>query len=186
MHSHYSRIGKTYRAALRSIKGFKKDASGLTTLVNTAWLFASACLWNTTQFSTKEIDAAKEKIKEYLRLSKDSRKAFLAFCQRIVLAQALVGGHTYQRLALPSVWLDRRNKTGFGLTKPGYDEIKKIRESLPQYLRELKALAEAVLEFSEEPTGKNYQYWKSYFADRQVPGAMEAFQVFVANFLFSI
>ncbi|GGA90037.1 hypothetical protein [Puia dinghuensis] len=185
MQSHYSRIGKTYRAALRSIKGFKKDASGPAALANTAWLFASSCLWNSTPFSTKEIDAAKEKIKEYLSQSKDSRKAFLAFCQRIVLAQVLFAGYM-DRLPLPSVWLDRRNKSGFAITKSGYEQIKTVRESLPQYFRELRALAEAVLEFSEEPTGKNYHYWKGYFSDRQVPGALEAFQVFAANFLFTI
>jgi len=186
MQPHHSRIGKSYRATLKVIRGFKKDHPEITMLSHTAWLFASSILWNSTQFSTKEIEAAKEKIKEYLRLSRDPRKAFLGFCQRIALAPIILGNPTDDNLALPSVWLDRRNKDGFSATKVEYIRIKKVRESLPQYFRELKALAEAVLEFSEEPTGKNYRYWKSYFSERQTRGILEFFQVYAVNYLFTL
>jgi len=186
MQSHHSRIGKTYRATLRAIKGVRNDHPSLVALSRTAWLFAASNLWNSTHFSIKEIEASIEKIKEYLRCSKDPRKAFLAFCQRIVLAHSVLGDRTDNCLPLPSMWLDRRNKVGFGATKTEYDKIKKLRESLPQYFRELKALAEAVLEFSEEPTGKNFRYWKSYFAERQVPGMLEIFQIYTINYLFTI
>jgi hypothetical protein len=152
----------------------------------TAWLFASSTLWNSTHFSTKEREACIEKIKEYLRLSRDPRKAFLAFCQRIVLAQGPFVDNLGNCLLLPSAWLDKRNKLGFATTRPAYNEIKRVRESLPQYRRELKALAEAVLEFSEEPTQKNFQYWKSYFSERKIPGLLELFQVYAINFLFTI
>ena len=40
-----------------------------------------------------------------------------------------------------------------------------------------KALAEAVLEFSEEPTIQNFQYWRRYFIDRETPGLLNLFQV---------
>jgi hypothetical protein len=186
MQTHHSRIGRRYRASLKAIKGFKKDTPALAALSRTAWLFASSIRWNSTHVSTIEIEASKEKIKEYLRLSRDPRKAFLAFCQRIVLAQGPFADDQGNCLFLPSAWLDRRNKAGFAATKPAYDEIKKVRASLPQYYRELKALAEAVLEFSEEPTQKNFQYWKSYFRERKVPGLLELFQVYAINFLYTI
>ena len=186
MQLHSFRNLRTARTTLRVVKGFKKDNPEVTVLSHTAWLFASSILWNSTAFSTSEIEAGTGKIKEFLQLSREPRKAFLVFCQRIALAPILIGDVSEQSLELPSIWLDRRNKAGFAATKSEYDRIRKVRASLPHYCRDLKALAEAVLEFSEEPTGKNYRYWKSYFADRQARGILEFFQIFSANYLFTL
>jgi len=183
---HPFRHRRTARTTLRVIKGFKKDNPEVTVLSHTAWLFASSILWNSTAFSTLEAEAATEKIKEFLKLSSNPRKGFLTFCQRIALAPILMGDIAEQTLVLPSIWLDRRNKEGFGGTKAEYDRIRKVRASLPHYFRDVKALAEAVLEFSEEPTGKNYRYWKSYFSDRQARGILEFFQIFSVNYLFTL
>ena len=58
-------------------------------LVDAAWNFAYTSLWNNTIFSTKEAEAAKEKIFEYFTLANDTRKAFVSFCQRIPPSNAL-------------------------------------------------------------------------------------------------
>ncbi len=138
-------------------------------LANTAWNFAYSTLWNCTQFSSKEINAAKEKITGYLLSGQNPEKTFLAFCQRVVLARQSVSKGAEKHIPLPSVWLDHCNESGFAGTKTSFDEIKNVRASLPAYKAELKALAEAALEFSEEPTTQNYQYWRQYFIDRQTP-----------------
>lgn len=186
MQQHESKMGKPFRVALRAIRGFKKDHPELAALSNTAWTFAYSVLWNSTQFSSKEIQAAKEKITAYLRLATDPRKAFLIFCQRVLLARFLHYPVADDCMPLPSDWLDRTNKKGFAATKQWYNNIKMLRESLPQFQYELKALAEAVLEFGEEPTGKNFRYWKSYFTERQASGLLQLFQVYAVNFLFAI
>lgn len=146
-------------------------------LVDGAWNFAYTSLWNNTQFSTKETDAAKEKIFEYFSLAKDTRKAFVSFCQRVLLTRYYVNGAKGRHLPLPSVWFDKGYEYGFVSTRKWLQEVKAVRQSLPNHKQELKALAEAVLEFSEEPTVKNYQYWRGYFIEQKTPGLLSLFQM---------
>lgn len=163
--------------SLRVVKGYLNANAEVAQLVNAAWNFAYSSLWSTTIFSTKEIDAAKARIFEYLTLAKSPRKAFLSFCQRVLLARYYINSTKGKYVPLPSVWFDRNNASGFAETKQWFAEIKVIRESLPNYKEEIKALAEAVLEFSEEPTVRNYRYWRQYFIDKETPSLLNLFQV---------
>jgi hypothetical protein len=176
---------RSYRTALRVIKGSIDQQNELVPLVNTAWNFAYSSLWNCTQFSQKEIETAKEKIFEFFILSKNPAKVFSIFCQRVLLARYYLSKHAGRSVPLPSVWLDRNNEYGFAGTKAWYDEIRSIRESLPNYKNDLKAMAEAVLEFSEEPTIQNYRYWRTYFIDKQTPGLLNLFQITAAQQLYN-
>lgn len=168
---------RAFKSTMRVVKGMNEAKPELTPLITAAWNFAYSSLWNSTQFSQKEIDTAKEKIAEYLRLAEHPAKAFSIFCQRVLLARYYVSKNASRYIPLPSVWLDRNNATGFAGTKAWYDEMKAVRESLPNYKNELKAMAEAVLEFSEEPTIQNYQYWRKYFIEKETPGLLSLFQV---------
>jgi hypothetical protein len=168
---------RIYHPTMRVVKSLNEQQTELAPLINTAWNFAYSSLWNCTQFSQKEIETGKEKIAEYLLLAKNPARAFSIFCQRVLLARYYVSKNPARYIPLPSVWLDRNNATGFAGTKAWYDEIKSVRESLPNYKSELKAMAEAVLEFSEEPTIQNYQYWRKFFIEKQTPGLLNLFQV---------
>ncbi|TDX01476.1 hypothetical protein [Dinghuibacter silviterrae] len=170
---------------LRAIKGMGKDRSELERLSEAAWTFTHCVLWNDVQFSSKEIRAAQRKIDEFLQLSKTPRQSFQSFCQRIVLARFHMLYSCRESLPLPSAWLDRANVEGFGGTKQPYAEIKALRESLPGYQRELKALGEAVLEFSEDPIGRNYRYWSSYFKDKHEGDYLRLFQSFAITHLYT-
>lgn len=166
---------------LKAIKGRLFETAPVENFVNAAWNFAYSSLWNSTQFSAKEIRTAKEKIEDYFTLSKNPRNAFLSFCQRVLLARQYVNGVKGRNMPLPSVWFDKANEYGFVGTKEWYAEIKTVRTSLPHYKEELKALAEAVLEYSEEPTAKNFTYWRNYFIDKGTPGLLALFQVAAIN-----
>ncbi|TCZ74057.1 hypothetical protein [Flaviaesturariibacter aridisoli] len=131
------------------------------------------------------MELAKASIYDYLTLARDPRRAFLSFCQRVLLARHYVLSGEGRYIPLPSVWLDKKNELGFAGTKNWFREIRAIRASLPNYKAEIKALAEAVLEFSEEPTFQNYQYWRSYFIDKQTPGLLSLFQVTAIHYLFN-
>ncbi len=168
---------RTNKSTMRVVKGMNEQQTALAPLINAAWNFAYSSLWNSTQFSQKEIETGKEKIAEYLKLAKHPARAFSIFCQRVLLARYYVSKNSSRYIPLPSVWLDKDNPTGFAGTKAWYEEIKSVRESLPNYKNELKAMAEAVLEFSEEPTVQNYQYWRKYFMEKQTPGLLNLFQV---------
>lgn len=166
---------------LKAIKGALFETSPIENLVSAAWNFAYSSLWNSTQFSAKEIRTAKEKIEEYFSLAKSPRNAFLSFCQRVLLARQYVNGLKGRYMPLPSVWFDKNNEYGFVGTKDWYTQIKTVRTSLPNYKEEIKALAEAVLEYSEEPTLQNFTYWRSYFIEKGTPGLLNLFQVAAIN-----
>jgi hypothetical protein len=128
--------------ALNLIKGGKDN---LKSLINTAWLFAHTVLWNNQVFSSIEISEAKAYIYDWLNAGKKSTKAFINFCQRIILARQNVHALNSDFLSLPSLWLDKDNPDGYSVTKEWLDEVKLIRHSIPNYQIELKALAEAIL-----------------------------------------
>lgn len=166
---------------LKVIRGFFHEETEVAPLVHSAWNFAYSSLWNAVQFSTKEINAAKENITEYFQLAKDPRKAFLSFCQRVLLARQYISGGKERYMPIPSQWFDKNNEVGFAGTKTWYADIRNIRASLPNYKQEIKALAEAVLEYSEEPTIQNFHYWRAYFIDKGTPGLLNLFQVNAIN-----
>lgn len=175
-----------YSTELYVVPGLKSTATADEKLVHTAWLFAYTMLWNHQTFSGNEIREAKFFIKELILTAKNPRKAFLNFCQRIILARQNVAALNTDYLALPSLWFDAENVEGFAATKEWLQAVKSIRYSLPTYQIELRALAEAVLEFSEEPIAKNFNYWRSYFIEHEKPILLHLFGVYCSNQQFNI
>lgn len=155
-------------------------------LVDAAWLFAYSTLWNNQVFSTLEKSEAKFYIREWIEGTKKPLKAFSNFCQRIILARQNIQCLNVDFLSLPSLWLDKENPEGYAATKDLLDEVKMMRHSLPNFQIGVKALAEAVLEFSEEPTAENFQYWRNYFIERDEPVLLNFYCVYCANQIFNI
>lgn len=180
------KTGHQFSTELFVVPGLKSTGTADENLVNTAWLFAYTMLWNHQTFSGNEIREAKYYIKELLLKARNPRKAFLAFCQRVILARQNIGALNTDLLALPSLWLDGENVEGYAATKEWLQAIKTIRYSLPNYQIEIKAFAEAVLEFSEEPTAKNFNYWRSYFIEHEKPILLHLFGVYCSNHQFNI
>jgi hypothetical protein len=178
--------GKSSTQQLPAISFINGGKENLKSFINTAWLFAHTVLWNNQVFSGIEISEAKAYIYDWLNTGKKTTKAFVNFCQRIILARQNVHALNTDFLCLPSLWLDKDNPDGYRVTKEWLDEIKIIRHSLPNYQIELRALSEAVLEFSEEPTQENFNYWRNYFIEREQPVLLNLFTVFCANQQFNI
>ncbi len=176
---------KTFAKSLPTLSFIKGGKDNLKSLINSAWLFAHTVLWNNQVFSGIEISEAKAYIYDWLHSGKKSAKAFVNFCQRIILARQNIHALNTDFLALPSLWLDKDNPDGYVVTKEWLDEVKLIRHSLPNYQIEIKALAEAILEFSEEPTKENFNYWRNYFIEREQPVLLNLFTVFCANQQFT-
>lgn len=170
-------------ASLYALPGLASRSDQSNNLLHKAWLFAYSVLWNSMIFSRTEIAEAKRSIKEWLK-GRNPEKSFVNFCQRIILARLNVKTLNADLLALPSIWFDPENPEGFAVIKEWLDEIRTIRRSLPGFKIEIKALAEAVAEFSEEPTSENYAYWRNYFIEKQEPVLLNLFTVFVANQTF--
>jgi hypothetical protein len=151
------------------------------TLAATAWHFAHCLLWNALEFSAEEERRAQEQIHALLTARGDVRKAFQAFCQRVLLAQQYVSRREDSYLPLPTQWLNPGNEQGFAGTRNWLRRIETARASLPCHRQELKAMAEAVLEMHEDPSRDNYHYWRSYFIQAGEPRLLELFQQCIAH-----
>ncbi len=159
----------------------KSDKHNLKSLLNTAWLFAHTVLWNNQVFSGIEISEAKAYIYDWLNTGKKATKSFVNFCQRIILTRQNVHALNPDFLSLPSLWLDKDNPDGYSATKEWLDEIKILRHSLPNYQIEIKALAEATLEFSEVPKENFTRFACYHIYEQQSRTNHERFRFF--NFL---
>ena len=173
-------------ADLHAVRGFKPAHDTVHELTNTAWQFAYSVLWNNDLFSASEKEEAKCHIWIYLTSSPHPTRAFLQFCQRVVLTSQHLSEMNAGVLFLPSIFLDQDNPAGFIRTKDWFDQVREIRHSLPQYKMELKALAEAVLEISEEPSPKIFRYWRNYFMEKKEPVLLELLSVYACNHNFNI
>lgn len=173
------------KLGLFAIPGLAATQKNELSLTDTAWTFAYSVLWNNMIFSRTEIAFSKQYIKEWLK-GKNPEKSFLNFCQRIILARLNIKSLNSDFLALPSLWFDPENPEGYAIIKEWLNEIRSIRQSVPGFKLELRALAEAVLEFSESPTRKNLAYWRHFFIERQEPVLLNLFTVFVANHTYHI
>ena len=179
---------KSFPTLLRVVKSPRVPSASVQTqkLVNTAWNFAHTALWNNAVFSASEVTLAKHRIKEMLTVSKTPVKTYKAFCQRVLLARQYINNNPNRYIPIPTIWLDENNVTGYAGTAIWYDNILAVRASLPNYKTELKAFAEAILEMHEEPTTKNFQYWRNYFIDNKTTGLLTLFLNTIANQQFGL
>ncbi len=168
---------------LKVIAGGKRYSSHINLVTNIAWIFLTSTLWNTAHFSSKERVAAKKMIRDYLLKSKAKRNSYRSFFERVLLART--DQAIYRHLpVLPSVWLDPDNVNGIASTQEAYLRMMVLRQSLPLHQYCSKALAEAILDFGEEPTPANYRYWKNYFTEKRGEALLQLFQVFASNYSF--
>ena len=121
-----------------------------------------------------------------LEASTNPTRCYNVFCQRVILARQYVLTSPVRYIPLPSVWLDKENALGFVGTKAWYLKIRDVRASLPNYKIELKAIGVALIELNENPTVRNFEYWKNYFIDKKATALLNLFLQSVANQQFSV
>ncbi|HEY1113527.1 MAG TPA: hypothetical protein VGE66_08190 [Chitinophagaceae bacterium] len=176
---------QTLQQPVRKFRDLAGHGQYMQHLVNAAWVLATTALWNTALFSASETAAARTMIAELFATAADPYKAYLAFGERVLLARHYLAGSRQRYVPLPTVWLHPGNEKGYRGTEAWHRKILEVRASLPVYKIELRALAEGVLEMSEEPTVQNFLYWKSYFIDKRAPGLLQLFLGVLANGFYS-
>ena len=144
-------------------------------LTDAAWILAHTALWPTDIFSATETKGARVFIQEIFTKAEDPFQAYLAFGERVLLARYYLARNRARYLPLPTVWLHPANAKGYSGTAGWHQKILDTRASLPVYKIELKALAEGVLDITEEPTVQNFLYWKNYFIEKRTPGLLQLF-----------
>lgn len=172
-----------YKRSLKVIKGGKTETK-LKGLVSGALSFARICLWNGINLSSVEIKYAKQIIEDRVANADLPEKECKRICERILLAHQYILRNPGKYIPVPSAWFNQNNLNGFAGTEKWYDTVALIRLSLPDYKKNFKALCEAVTEFAEDSTLKNYKFWSEYFAERKDLSLLQLFQLFTADNFF--
>lgn len=168
--------------AFTVLRGGKAD-DRLDKLSCFAWSFTCTLLFPHLNFSFSEATKAKACIKHWILLSPDSRKGFLEYVERLLLC---CENRLFPVSMLPSTWLSAANLQGFILSGLWIEDIKKTRYSLPAYREDLRSLAEAVLEISEDASENNFRYWRHYFISHQQWESLQRLTFFTCNHFFNI
>jgi hypothetical protein len=166
---------------LRLIKGYAGQELLLEQTIEATWQIAYTALWNGDILSSAEISTCKKLIKTYLLQGEDLQRAYAELAQRIMLARIDVQSFPGRTVPMPSEWFNVNNENGFQGTKSLFAKLQFRRLSMPLYKIELKAFCEAVMEMTEEPTARNFHYWREYFIERGWQGLLNVFLATVAN-----
>ena len=131
--------------------------------------FAFACV---TVFRTHPFDEATaiqigRTIASLFRNCNNPYDAYIEFCQRLLLAldeQPLL----FRKMQLSKgalLWL-RLHDEGYALTESMYQQLLEKRKRNALFKLKWKALAEAVLEITEEQSQERFEYWITWFRKR--------------------
>ncbi len=160
----------------------KPDEAAHAKLISAAWTFSYTALWNCMAFSEEEIYTAKQCISELFAPLKNKEKAFIIFCERVLLARNYLSRDKERFIPLPSLWLCRDNKNGFAGTKKWHEQMVITRRSVPSYKCNEALLAKAALEFCNQPMRTVYDKWKNHFISKGDHRFLILFQLYVLNY----
>jgi hypothetical protein len=182
--SRFSKSKTSERSHLRVVKDNELKIFSYEQVIDAAWSFAYTTLWNNSILSDREVVMAKRNIQILFATARDYKKALIDFVQQVVLARQLVQSAHGRYSMLPSVWLDMDNKQGFAVTKDWLKEIESVRASLPLYQVGIYHLAEAVFDYSMNPSLDTYHPWKEFLLRGNIPALYNLFQTFIINLSF--
>ncbi len=133
-----------------------KKTPPIETLTNAAWQFAYAALWQEEHFYPKEVERVKQEISTYFLSSTDLQKAFIAFCERIILANQYFVDETPKYLPHPSIWFNKHFQYGFPETLSWYNKLQQKRAEIPDYREYIYILAKSYWQYTNKPYGKAF------------------------------
>lgn len=135
---------------------FQAEQDAAERVVDAAWKFAYCALWREQAIRPAEIKAAKEHLHLYFQQSADTRKAFIAFCERVLLTHQYIskGGNRY--VPNPSLWLNSQYAYGFAGTKQWHEKYLAQRREIKGYLEGIAAVAKGYWDYTAAPSGKAF------------------------------
>lgn len=171
---------------LTAIPGYLNDKEKIQKATDNAWIIAFTVLWNGEIFSTEEKAKAKQYIRYWIINQPCIRHAYLQAAQRILLANQYIAAAKGRYVPSPSEWFDPANQYGFAGTEEWFNKMQKKRIAMPLYNQHLKAFAEAVEEMADEPTARNFHYWREYFIERNCQALLNIFLATVTNMSYTL
>jgi hypothetical protein len=151
---------------LKVLHGYAGQQETIASLIKVCCDAAYVILWNGSFWSDAEKKDVAYAVKRFLLNAKNLQDGYTAFIQRLILARQHMHTESGLIVQAPDAWFDERNKKGFTRTSVMFDLLQHRRRERPLYKIGLKGFADALIEFAEEPSAKNFHYWRNYFAER--------------------
>lgn len=122
-----------------------------------AWSFADALLWRELTLPEEEITLAKSQILHLFKNAPHRKKAIIAFCERIILADKYRVAHPNTEIPMPCVWFNPSYHHGFAETKSWYEYIQFQRTKIPGYLKHISIMANHYFMYALNPSPALFQ-----------------------------
>ena len=151
------------------------NESYLRTLTNGAWSFAHSILWKEQQFSNEELFYAKRLIRNYFDMANDHKKAFIAFCERVILTSRYISSKNDWVLPVPSIWLNRNYEYGFAGTKNWLEKVNAKRKEVPGYLKHINTLAKYFYCYIKKPSEHTFNDCRDRLVEQNAYSLLQHF-----------
>lgn len=122
-------------------KAYRLRKMNIYFLSEVAWNFAYALLWSDLKFSDEEIEEVKEQLISYFYNAPHRKRAFISFCERIILTRNYLIAKKDAALPAPAIWLNPDFHQGFPETKSWYQAIEQTRKHTPGHLKHYTVMA---------------------------------------------
>lgn len=147
-----------------------------------AWSFAHTILWPEQQFDADELSRAKVCLQHYFDNSTDEKKAFIAFCQRVILTHRYISAQPGRFVPNPSIWLNVNYQEGFVGTLAWLRNIEKKREEIPGYLQHILTAAEQFVAYVEHPTKISFNTCRKKLLEQSAKSLLQFYYNAVLHF----
>jgi hypothetical protein len=150
----------------------------LTSMIEAATGCCLLVLWPGRITEKKEVNLLKQSFRAFLLQQPDQYGRFVELVQRIILTKEYHRLFGLTNTAQPlSQWLDDGN--GFLLSATWFRALETKRKTIPLYKLEWKALAEALLEITEEGSLELLRYWNNWFLKHNAVTEMLLFHQYI-------
>lgn len=168
------------RPHLRVLHGYAGQQDTVLKMMKVCCDAAYIILWNGAFWANAEKHCVTNAVKRFLLNASNLQSGYIEFVQRLLLARQYMHTERGQILLAPNEWFEESNKKGFIRTALMFDELEHRRKDRPLYKIGFKGFADALLEFAEEPSSKNFHYWRSYFVERNSQQLLNLFLSYAA------
>ena len=154
-------------------------------LANAGLDLTGAAIPNFVFIPSREGQQFHTSVKKFIFGICDHYLGYLEYCERILLLSENIG--KYGQLKLQNNFLSWLEPGGhFYNTKEDYDLLLKKREQYPDWKKNWKGLAEAVLEMQESHAPHILVYWENWFIERKAREELTLFRKAIGKTIHNV
>lgn len=180
-------VSKTIQLFSNSIElhGIRQPTTSLRHLTYAAWNFAHTILWSEQQFSKQDEERTLDLIYSYFEQAENKKRAFIVFCERIVITNNFITGKASRYIPMPTVWFNRQYEHGFAGTLDWYKQIQNKRIDIPQYLQHLTIIAEHYYSYIKKPSARIFKQCRRKLLELKANNLLQLFYNTIIHFNYT-